>query len=64
MLLFVAPAVKVKVHRPQFARLIDDKIGANVTHPDIIKLGDNKGHIVAAAFFFRQPTLTLTAKYG
>ena len=51
--LLIAPAVKVEVHRRQFTRFVGNEIGSDIAHPNIIELGNDKGHIVATAFYLR-----------
>ena len=63
MPLFIAPAVEVEIHRPEFAGAVDDEIGAEVAHPDVIQLGDDIADIVTAAGGLGQLPFTLAAKY-
>ncbi|MNF64946.1 hypothetical protein D3C84_466920 [compost metagenome] len=64
MLLFVAPAVEVEVHGAEVAVAIDDKIGADVAHPDVVQFGDHEGGVVAAAFGFGQAPFALATEHG
>lgn len=62
MLLLIAPAVEVEIHRAQFAGVIDDEIGADVAHPDIIQLSDNIADVVTAAGGLSQLPFIAAAK--
>ena len=64
VLLFVAPAVEVEIHGAEPAVPIDDKVGADIAHPDVVEFGGDVGDVSRAAVFFGQLPFTLTTEHG
>ncbi|MNL32797.1 hypothetical protein D3C87_1546710 [compost metagenome] len=64
VLLFVAPAIEVEVHRTTLALPIDDKVGAGVAHPDIVKLGGDVGDVAGTANVFGKVPFAFAAEHG
>ena len=49
MALLVAPAVEVEVERSEGAVIVDDEVGADVAHPDVIQVAFDELAVVAGA---------------
>ena len=46
------------------ARAVDDKIGADITHPNVVEFAGDVGDVGRAAVFLRQIALAVTAKHS
>ena len=64
MLLFVAPAVEVEIHGAEPALPIDDEVGADIAHPDVVEFAGDVGDVSRAAVFFGQLPFALATEHG
>ncbi|MNR07447.1 hypothetical protein D3C85_1235650 [compost metagenome] len=64
MSLFVAPAVEIEIHRAEIALAIDDEIGTDVAHPDVVEFGDDVGDVLRTAMFFGQIPFAVATEHG